>query len=241
MNVPKHVYIVGAGGVTSYFLPAFIRTVSKAESPPRIHVIDGDILEERNLDRQLFKFPYIGKNKAVALVSMYQGDYENMKAEPKYFHGGYRPVKNSLIFAFVDNHTARREVLSACDRFDCAAIIAANEYTDAQAMFYTPDMKETVYDPRERYPEIVSDESNDPISPEGCTGEEAVKATPQLAIANFACASHALQLFWFFFQVISTLDPASRPDWPIEHSNNFSQMMTRKEKDYDARRSEAAG
>lgn len=232
MNTPKHVYIVGAGGVTSYFLPAFIKTIARSNNPPRIHIIDGDTLEERNLDRQLFSDRHVGKNKAEALVGMYRDRYRDMKGEPRYFTGGYRPVRESLIFCFVDNHPARKEVLGACDRFNCTAILAANEYTDAQAMYYDPGMREAIFDPRKRYPEILSDESNNPIHPEGCTGERAIQSTPQLPIANLTCASHALQLFWFYFRVINSLDRESKPYWPIEHSNNFSRMSTKMEKDY---------
>jgi tRNA A37 threonylcarbamoyladenosine dehydratase len=42
--------IVGAGGVTSYMLPAL-----KNSFDLEVTLIDGDILEKRNLDRQLFR------------------------------------------------------------------------------------------------------------------------------------------------------------------------------------------
>ena len=68
-KIPDHIYIVGAGGITTYFLPAFIKTMAATTKDlPAIHIIDGDAVEERNLARQLFDPSAIAKNKAIALV-----------------------------------------------------------------------------------------------------------------------------------------------------------------------------
>lgn len=234
MDLPKHIYIIGAGGVTSYFLPAFIKTVSHSmKQLPRIHIFDGDVLEERNLTRQLFDGRMVDRNKAESLVKMYRGAYRNMAAHPTYFHQGIRTIKGSLILVFVDNHPARKSALWAADHYGCTAIIAANEYTDSQAMWYEPEFRDTPLDPRVRYPEILVDEEGDPVRSEGCTTEQALTAAPQLAIANFACASHALQLFWFYFKEMDGL--RDRQYYPIEHSNNFNKLTTRVEEYYAGR------
>lgn len=231
MKLPKHVYIIGAGGVTSYFLPAFIKTVSHAmEQLPRIHIFDGDVLEERNLTRQLFDGRMVAKNKAESLVKMYMGAYKNMASHPTYFHSGIRTIKGSLIFVFVDNHPARKSALWAADAYGCTVIMAANEYTDSQAMWYEPAFSNTPLDPRVRYPEILEDEEGDPISAEGCTTEKALTVAPQLAIANFTCASHALQLFWFYFESREGLTETTYN--PIEHRNNFNKQTTMTEEHY---------
>ena len=50
MSKPKlNALIIGAGGVTSYMLPAL-----KNSYDLTVTLIDGDVLEKRNLDRQLF-------------------------------------------------------------------------------------------------------------------------------------------------------------------------------------------
>lgn len=232
MDLPSHVYIVGAGGVTSYFLPVFLKTIAGFVKNVRVHIIDGDILEARNLDRQLFSDKDVGRNKAESLASMYKSGYRNIKIEPKYFSGGYRFQPKSLVFGFVDNHTARKEILDACDRFECNAILAANEFIDAQSMYYCPEWRGSKKDPRVRYPEILTDETENPLRPQSCAGEEARRVNPQLAIANASAASHASQLFWFYVACRPWMEAESRPFCPVEHTNNFNKIKTMVEGDY---------
>jgi hypothetical protein len=104
--------------------------------------------------------------------------------------------------------------------------------TAAQAMWYHPSFRGGRFDPRVCYPEIETDQSNNPIRPRGCTTQEAMEVAPQLPIANLACAAYALQLFWFYFMVAPSLEEDSRSFWPIEHTNNFNVIQTRKEQDY---------
>lgn len=235
MNLPKHIYIIGAGGVTTYFLPAFIKTIANqvGKEKPFIHVIDGDNVELRNLERQVFDQDDVDENKASALAQKFKPEYGKILSTPRFFNHGDRIIEESLVFGFVDNHPARRAILSSCDAYGCSAILAANEYTDSQAIWYDPSMGGGPFDPRIRYPEILEDESGDPLRPLGCNTPEALAAAPQLAIANLACASHALQLFWFYYMIRPTLDQVeSRPFWPIEHSNNFNRLITRVEESY---------
>jgi hypothetical protein len=232
-NIPDHIYIVGAGGITTYFLPAFIKTMAATTKHlPAIHIIDGDAVEERNLERQLFDQTAIAKNKAIALVERYRDEYPRLYARERFFHPGEIVKNGSLLFVFVDNHAARRSALMACDRCECTAILAANEYTAAQALWYHPSFRGGRFDPRLCYPEIETDQSNNPIRPRGCTTHEALEVAPQLPIANVACAAYALQLFWFYFRVAPSLEEDSRSCWPIEHTNNFNLIQTRKEQDY---------
>ncbi len=236
MQLPKHIYIIGAGGVTTYFLPAFIKTVANkfGKEKPFIHLIDGDKVESRNLERQLFERSDVGENKADALVQTFKEEYKNLMATPRFFSNGDRIIEESLVFGFVDNHPAKRALLAACDASNSNAILAANEYTDSQAIWYEPSaMRGNRFDPRVRYPEILDDESDNPLRPIGCNAPEALAAAPQLAIANLACASHALQLFWFHYVIKPTLDQIeSRPYWPVEHSNNFNRLTTKVEESY---------
>jgi hypothetical protein len=90
-------------------------------------------------------------------------------------------------------------------------------------------------DPRTRYPEIMEDESGDPIRAGACDAEEELTAAPQLAIANMSCACYALQMFWFYFFVKPGLDKSSRKHWPVEHANNFNKITTRTEEFYGGR------
>ncbi|MDV7396813.1 hypothetical protein RZS08_35775, partial [Arthrospira platensis SPKY1] len=64
MKHALNLIIVGAGGVTSYLLPPLIRSFFTSGV-----LIDGDTLEERNIDRQLFDQTFIGHGKAPALLA----------------------------------------------------------------------------------------------------------------------------------------------------------------------------
>jgi hypothetical protein len=91
-----------------------------------------------------------------------------------------------------DNHAARRAVLARADLNQIPAIIGGNEYFDSEAYVYFPEWINTNRDPRVRYPNIRTDNTGNPL---GCTGP-AQEASPQLAIANHACASKILMLLW---------------------------------------------
>src|SRR6266478_9816919 len=235
-ELPKNIYIIGAGGVTSYLLPPLLKTLSfHSKRIPVISIFDGDKLEERNWERQFFPISTIKRkmNKAVALAMTYKHEYRGgLIAIPQYFHAGVEFDQGGLVFACVDNHAARRAILSTCDRNYCNAIIAANEYTDSQAIWYNCFSHDTNKDPRIRYPEIMTDDIGDPIRPRGCNTGQSLMVAPQLAIANFTAASHALQLFWFYYFVAPEMEESSRPEWPIEHNNNINKLSTMTEKIY---------
>ena len=60
-------YIIGCGGVGSAIIPSFCLL----KTPEEITLIDGDILERKNLNRQLFDAHHLGQNKATALGTKY--------------------------------------------------------------------------------------------------------------------------------------------------------------------------
>jgi hypothetical protein len=239
MKALRQIYIIGAGGVTSYLLPPLLKILShQYKIPPKITIFDGDNLEERNLERQLFNVvdAMAKRNKAESLVGMYRASYPlnqyglaTLEAVNEYFYDGMELEDGSLVFVCVDNHSARKAALFVCDKYFCNAILAANEFTDAQSIFYNPFNAGTILDPRVRYPEILSDESEDPRRPESCTSEAALQKTPQLPIFNMSAAAYALQLFWFYYYTVLLMDRSSKDYWPVEHSNNINKITTRTE------------
>ncbi len=188
------IYIIGCGGVGSWLLPKLVKLIAAKSSPSGITLIDGDTLERKNLDRQLFDERDIGRNKAEALADKY-----GCKSIPEYFAFGDIPFGyGDVIFVAADNHAARRAALISSDNSDGAAvIIGANEYTDAEAYIYFPDWKDTVHDPRVFYPSINTDTSGDPMRPAGCTGEAAL-VNPQLGLANDSASGFMLHLYYFW-------------------------------------------
>lgn len=200
-----NITIVGTGGSASYLLPLLLR----AFNINRLTLYDEDILEERNLERQLFDRRQVGSNKAEALSTTLQAKkwVKKVVIKKQWFTSATAiPADESVIFSCADNHVARKAVLEAVDRMaesespldvtkSPLAIILGNDYYDAEAYIYFAMWKSGIYDPRITFPEILTDKSGDPAS---CQGLEQV-ANPQLALANARSADHALAIFYPWF------------------------------------------
>lgn len=214
--VESNIHIIGCGGIGSWLVPAMVKLVT---SNPLI-LWDGDTLEEKNLDRQLFTVDDIGTNKAAAL-----GLRSGCQWEVKYFAAGLREFGDEEWFLVgVDNHPARRAVLEECDRYGCRAILAANETHSAEAYYYQPAWKGTKLDPRVYYPEIVSDRSGDPRAAAiGCTGEAQV-LNPQLVTSNALAAALAGHLFALWALKAPKLERDTLASLPFKLSATMTRM-----------------
>ena len=69
---PKHFIVIGAGGTGGYLIPNLARLISimnkNRRSPHLLTIIDGDLIEPKNLTRQNFYECDIGKNKAQVMA-----------------------------------------------------------------------------------------------------------------------------------------------------------------------------
>lgn len=187
-------YIIGAGGVGSWLAHAMVKLVGAEE----VTLMDGDILERKNLDRQLFTENEIDLSKAEALgVRLGCRWISSFYSDNTIEHG-----MQDWIMCCVDNNKGRRSVLRACDNHGCCAIIAANEVHSSEAYLYHPKWQDTLLDPRKYYPEILTDDSNDPQRAAiGCTGE-AQETNRQLVTANFMAAALASHLYVLWAQEV---------------------------------------
>lgn len=211
--------IIGAGGIASWLVPLLKHTLKLGSF---IRVMDGDVLESRNLDRQLFPLDYIGWNKAEALA-----DLHKIAFTPSYFEDSIEfdvQIPYSAIWCCADNHPARKACLEAVDKNNALmAIIGGNEYTDSEAYAYLPVWKGTAGDPRIYYPEILTDQSGDPLSPFVCQGQ-AQEQNRQLALANYLAAGFMVHLWWF---ITNHGAEVTLKCWPMRHSSNFASFGTK--------------
>ena len=213
-------YIIGCGGVGSAIVPSFCLL----KPPAEITLIDGDTLEPKNLNRQMFSAREVGRNKAEALAARYQ-----CRFIPEWFaRGKLRHQRHDWLLCLVDNHRTRREALEVCDEVGCQAIFAANETHSSEAYYYRRTWKDTYRDPRVYYPELNTDQSGDPRAAAiGCTGEAQV-ANRQLVSANLMAAALAEHLFVLWNLKAPRLDAETVSVLPHKFVANLSKLETHK-------------
>ena len=211
-------YIIGCGGVGSAIVPSFCLL----KSPGDITLVDGDSIEKKNLNRQLFDAAQIGMNKAQALAARYGCHFI-----PEWFtRGKIRHGRNDWLICLVDNHRARLEAIEECDAHGCQAILAANEMHSSEAYYYRRPWRGTSRDPRVYYPELRTDRRGDPRAAAiGCTGEIQTN-NRQLVSANFMAAALAEHLFVLWHLKAPRLDRETVAALPYKFAANLSKLET---------------
>lgn len=183
----SNIYIIGCGGVGSWLTPA----LALLTGPENIILLDADKLEPKNLNRQLFTKQDVGRIKAEALAQRYGCQFR----EEWFTEGLLEFEQEDWVIVCVDNHMARRAALYEADRFGFQVILAANETHSAEAYYYQRRFQDSPIDPRKYYPDILTDNSNNPRRAViGCTGE-VQQQNPQLVTSNALAAALAGHLF----------------------------------------------
>jgi hypothetical protein len=211
-------YIIGCGGVGSAIVPSFCLL----KPPQEVTLIDGDKIELKNLNRQMFDLRQVGMNKAGALAGRY-----GCRFIPEWFaRGKIRHQRNDWLICLVDNHRTRLETIEVCDESGCQAIFAANETHSSEAYYYRRQWKGTNRDPRVYYPEINNDQTGDPRAASiGCTGE-AQETNRQLVSANLMAAALAEHLFVLWNMKAPRMDRETIEVLPYKFVANLSKLET---------------
>jgi molybdopterin/thiamine biosynthesis adenylyltransferase len=165
-NIPTNIFVVGCGGTGSRLIPSliqFIRSITREHVPTgwlgntNIILIDGDIVEQKNLIRQNFIASDVGKNKAAVLANRYGKAYGmNVVAHPKFITEGTSPDRfrnevmqstglqlheyNDMVIMCVDSAAARKIVMMALttsyDSVQTTFIDAGNEDSFGQVRMF---------------------------------------------------------------------------------------------------------
>ncbi len=216
-------YIIGAGGVGSWLA----HSLAKLIEPDQITIVDGDTLESKNLDRQLFSESDIGTSKAKALGKRLSTKF----IESYYALGLINMGRKDTILCCVDNHPGRLECLKTCDMIGVTAYFGSNETLSSEAFTYRREWKETLKDPRVYYPDIVDNKDNDPRRIAiGCTGE-VQKANRQLVSANFMAAALMQHLFVLWELEMPKMDKSAHSFLPHRSSVTLTKMGVIREVD----------
>ncbi len=212
------IHLIGCGGVGSWLAPS----LCLLRKPEDIVLIDGDKLEKKNMNRQLFSESDIGSNKAFALADRYSCD----SMDEYYAAGLMEHDRTDWLFCCADNNPCRNAVLQSCDQYGCSAIIAANETTSSEAYYYRRSWREGPLDPRVYYPELGTDHSGDPRAEAiGCTGE-AQEQNPQLVTSNAMAAALAAHLFVLWALKAPRLDRDTVGRLPYKFRANMTLLET---------------
>lgn len=210
------IYIIGCGGIGSWLSTVMAKLIDRN----LLVLCDGDTLEEKNLDRQLFDEDQIGQNKAMALAAKL-----GIRRVVPNWYSAYENTHtvSDWLMCCVDNNPARKEVLSACDLYECNAIVAANEVHSSEAYFYNSRWKDTPLDPRTYYPEIIADTTGNPAArAAGCTGE-AQEQNRQLVTANYMASALASHLFVVWAMEAVKVSEEVRESMPHRLTQNLSR------------------
>lgn len=161
--------VIGAGGTGTYFLKEVSRQISSDKSIQKklssLFIVDGDMVESKNLERQCFTSDDIGRNKAIVMAEVLNETFDlQWKALPEYFTTQKRLKEicetdsNAVpvIIGCVDNHACRL----LCEQYfnasnNCVYFDAANEFATGECV-YAYRIKDTLIGPPRSFyfPEI---------------------------------------------------------------------------------------
>jgi molybdopterin/thiamine biosynthesis adenylyltransferase len=205
----KHLFIIGCGGVGSKIVPDLFRWNTESNVYETVHLIDGDDVELKNLDRQDFNAKDIAMNKAEALK---EGNYyENFQVmvHPEFINSDrMRDIaddkKEIHILAAVDSFKTRKELNDWFNEIDDGLLISAgNEYYHGNVqMALRKNGKAITPDITCMHPEIAEPQDKDRLEM-GC--DEEIPSSPQLVFANRMAATLSLSVIYRYNE--GTLDP----------------------------------
>lgn len=157
--IPQTVVVFGCGGTGSRLVPPIAQLMSTLQTlvSPELVLVDFDEVEEKNLSRQNFAKPDIGKNKATALAARYSKAYPTLKITPITVAAGTSEYDEALgmfnlqerlggpamYILAVDSAKARRDILAkalapqAGGPNSSIVIDAGNEDIFGQVSFFT--------------------------------------------------------------------------------------------------------
>lgn len=151
--IPSSIVVIGGGGTGSRLMPGLaqlVRTQIRKYNPLAfrlnipIYVVDGDVVEEKNLMRQHFVRQDVGRNKAVVLAERYSvGFGVPITPIPYYLNEDTATVSKevrdflsainsgALIIFAVDSAKARRDILSVLMKY--TQLMCANGTKDTES------------------------------------------------------------------------------------------------------------
>ncbi len=212
--------MVGAGGTGTHLLDPLVTYLNNYHKDGNwsLHILDGDIVEEKNLARQLFAPGEVTMNKAEAAAARYEddhikgiGEYLGEQNMEKYIKDG------DVIFICADNFTVRKRIEDhALNLKNVVVINAGNEKTDGSVQLMVRENNEPIT-PRIGYlhPEIKVAKGIDRAEMT-CVQAAALPGGEQTLIVNMQAATWMLTALWRFHNkahIIAAKAEPSKATW----------------------------
>lgn len=195
-NAKYRIIVVGAGGTGSYYLKEISRFLVGRKDIISPYIIDGDFVEEKNLQRQSFLPEDIGRNKAIVMAEILGEAFEiPWKAIPSYLLSKEElktKIDSSLneitiLVGCCDNHAARKVMEDYFFNSEsCIYLDAANEFKTGQIVVAAKFKKKIAGLPRSFYFPNLFDGDMRTVEEMSC--EELNQAAPQHIFTNMHAA-----------------------------------------------------
>ena len=148
----KELVVVGAGGTGTYFLKEvsrYIRALGDASPIDKMLIIDGDVVERKNIERQCFHEEDIGLYKSAVMADILNCTFSlswkaravflesrgQLKAEKEDAFQKKGRLTLPVIIGCVDNHACRavlEDYFNDCN--SCIYLDSANEYSSGEVV-----------------------------------------------------------------------------------------------------------
>ena len=195
----KRVVVIGLGGIGSQLLPSLLHYLHARKFEGPVVLMDGDLYEEKNLNRQLVPEDGLGMNKAEALAIQF-GNRLPLTFETLPFYLDEANVQvvveeGDFVVCGVDNHYTRRLIDERVRKMkDVTFVSGGNDLTDGNAQIVRK-RKGKLLDPHlvDVHPEIGAALEPPDFTP-GC--DAMINAAPQIINTNLMVASAMLNMTW---------------------------------------------
>jgi molybdopterin/thiamine biosynthesis adenylyltransferase len=193
-----NIVIIGLGGIGSHLVRPLCRYLSELKDEVMVTLIDGDMFEPKNENRQ--EFSGFG-NKAEVLAAELADRYSKLGISGKAWYitaeNAYVAInKGDIVFCCVDNHATRSVVSERCQELeDMVLISGGNEYSDGNVQVFIRKEGTCITPALTHFhPEIENPQDKNPG--EMSCEELAKSGSPQLIFTNLLVSAWMLTTFW---------------------------------------------
>lgn len=207
--------MVGAGGTGTHLINPLATYLSSYHKTDEwsLHVIDGDVVEEKNLERQLFDPGTVTQNKAAAVVQGFPKEHVFAHAEYLGETNMEKHIRDGdIVFICVDNFTVRKRIEDHVMKLANVVVInGGNEKTDGSVQLMVREKNEPIT-PRIGYlhPEVKIAKGVDRAEMT-CIQAAALPGGEQTLIVNMQSATWMLTALWRFHNKAHILAAKAEP------------------------------